>query len=130
MTYMFLFMMFFLHVIADFNLQGILASMKQKAWWARNVSVEKYKNDYIICLYIHSFTWSFLITLPWLVYAIILNSNSLYILLSGLYIINTILHAYTDDLKANQLKINLIEDQIIHFLQIISSWGCLIALNG
>ena len=40
------------------------------------------------------------------------------LLLIGCIIINMIVHAYVDDLKANKYKINLIEDQLTHLLQI------------
>lgn len=41
------------------------------------------------------------------------------VLFMVLWIINTIVHMVTDDLKANRYKINLIQDQSIHMLQII-----------
>lgn len=34
------------------------------------------------------------------------------------FAVNTILHGFVDDLKANQKKINLIADQSVHLLQI------------
>ena len=37
-----------MHVIADFNLQGILANFKQKKWWKDNYSQKLYKSDWII----------------------------------------------------------------------------------
>jgi hypothetical protein len=37
------------------------------------------------------------------------------------FIINAIIHAFIDDLKANKLKINLIEDQTLHLAQIVST---------
>ena len=42
-----LFAMIFCHIVDDYYLQGILASMKQKAWWQKQESYcEKYKYDY------------------------------------------------------------------------------------
>jgi len=40
--------MFFLHIIDDFKLQGILADFKQKSWWKKNYPNELYKYDWII----------------------------------------------------------------------------------
>ena len=54
--------MLFLHVFADYTLQGILASMKQKIWWENED--KRYKNDYKIALATHAFEWSFAVTLP------------------------------------------------------------------
>lgn len=45
-----LILMLFDHVIDDFGLQGIMASMKQKSWWERNNSANMYKYDYIVAL--------------------------------------------------------------------------------
>lgn len=110
--------MLFCHVIDDFYLQGILASMKQKIWWRKQEQYkEKYKYDYIIALIIHSFSWVFMIMLP---IAIYLKFNLGWLYLA--YPINLAIHAIIDDLKANKLKINLIVDQSIHILQIIIIW--------
>ena len=47
--------MILLHVIDDFHLQGILASMKQKEWWKKQEGYKDlYKDDYITALMIHS----------------------------------------------------------------------------
>lgn len=53
-----LFSMIFLHILDDFCLQGIMASMKQKSWWQKDSvgSQPKYKNDYIAALFAHSFS--------------------------------------------------------------------------
>ena len=108
----------FCHIIDDFYLQGILASMKQKIWWRKQEQYkEKYKYDYIIALIIHSFSWVFMIMLP---IAIYLKFNLSWLYLA--YPINLIIHAIVDDLKANKLKINLVTDQSIHILQIIIIW--------
>ena len=60
-----LFTMIFAHIIDDYCLQGILASMKQKAWWKNQEQYnDKYKYDYIIALAMHSFSWAFMIMCP------------------------------------------------------------------
>ena len=62
--------MIFCHVVADYNLQGFLATMKQKDYWQEE-SIKKgidfnnsiYKHDYKVALFMHSFAWSFMIML-------------------------------------------------------------------
>jgi len=111
--------MIFCHIIDDYYLQGWLASAKQKSWWIQNASNDLYKNDYLMALFCHSFSWSFMIQLPILIYSFYTH---LFIWSIILFIINLIIHAFIDNLKANKLKINLIQDQIIHFIQIIITW--------
>lgn len=122
-----LFIMIFCHLIDDYKLQGILANMKQRKWWKENANKDLYQNDYKMALIEHAFSWSFTITLPFLVIAFIQNNELLAVLLIVRYIINTAIHAFVDDLKANKFKINLVEDQLIHLLQIISTWIILTA---
>ena len=126
-----LLLMIFLHIIDDYKLQGILASMKQKKWWKEQIDkmhIEEvweydchpcklYKNDYIPALIEHSFSWTFMIMLP---IAIALHFNIGNWIFA--YIINMVIHAYVDNLKANKHKINLVTDQFIHFLQIVVTW--------
>lgn len=115
--------MLFCHIIDDFCLQGILASMKQKSWWEENYSNEQYKNDYKISLFMHSASWSFMILLPISIYAILnYYSGMFWIEWLGLFIINTIIHIFVDDLKANKQKINLVIDQTIHLIQLAITW--------
>ena len=56
--------MIFCHIIADYNLQGWLASAKQKSYWEKNAPDQMYKHDYICALIMHSFSWTFMIMLP------------------------------------------------------------------
>lgn len=110
--------MLFCHIVDDYYLQGILAKLKQKEWWrSQEGYTDKYRFDYIVGLTAHSFSWAFMIMLPIFIY---LSFNI------GLWwiavLINTILHAIIDDLKANRKKINLIQDQIIHIMQIVATW--------
>lgn len=110
--------MIFLHIIDDYKLQGILASMKQKKWWIEQTNYTKlYEYDYIPALIEHSFGWTFMIMLP---IAITVHFDiGLWIIA---YIANMFIHAFVDDLKANKLKINLVIDQSIHIIQIIITW--------
>ena len=107
--------MIFCHVIADYNLQGWLASAKQKSYWKENAPNEMYKHDYICALVMHSFSWTFMIMLP-LMYAVSFKVNSF---LLFLFISNVLMHAITDNFKANTKVINLWQDQSIHMYQII-----------
>lgn len=107
--------MIFCHIIADFNLQGIMGDLKQEAWWKRNYPDQKYLNDYKLVLLLHSFSWAFLVMMPLSIRA---NFNVDWVFIVAL-VLNTIIHAIIDDLKANKLKLNLIQDQIFHMIQII-----------
>ena len=118
---MILLMMIFLHIINDYNLQGYLASAKQKQWWIVNAPQEKYRHDYICALLMHSFSWTFMVMLPlslieWH------NITSDFLLFFGL---NFIIHAVVDHLKANVKAINLIQDQTIHIVQILITYWIL-----
>lgn len=113
-----LFLMIFFHIVDDYYLQGWLASAKQKSWWEKNAPDELYKNDYLMALFMHSFSWSFMIMLPLTTYAFIIGRTWY----PFLYFINLIIHFKVDDLKANKKKINLIQDQTIHLVQIATTW--------
>ena len=114
-----LILMIFCHIVDDYYLQGWLASAKQKSWWQKNAPNDLYKHDYIMALFCHSFSWSFMIQLPILIYGFYTN---IFLWNIYLFIANIIIHMYIDNLKANKLKINLIQDQIIHFTQIVVTW--------
>lgn len=108
--------MIYMHILDDFMLQGILASMKQKNWWTAQEGYKPlYKYDYIVALLIHSFSWAFMIMLPIAVKFDFDVSASFYIAL----LVNTLIHCVVDDLKANKGKINLVIDQSIHIVQIV-----------
>ena len=117
-----LLIMLFLHLVADYNLQGILASMKQKSYWdGVNADTDgKYKNDYKIALIEHAFVWTFMIMLPYMVFVFKNSMDAKYAMIYVvLFMLNWIIHAYVDDLKANKMKINLVADQLIHVVQIL-----------
>lgn len=122
MEYVFLLLvMMECHIVDDFRLQGILANMKQKKFWKENASDYIYRYDYICALFAHSFSWDFSIMLPIFVHMYI-TEKSFNILLFVIFITNFIIHAVVDDLKANRHKINLCQDQSIHFIQIVLTW--------
>jgi hypothetical protein len=114
-------LMLFLHIVDDYYLQGILSQLKQKDWWKKNAPEALYKYDYIVGLIMHSFSWAFMITLP---FAIQQHFN-LSIPYYTMFVFNVLIHGIVDDLKANQKAINLIVDQLIHIGQIIFTFHIL-----
>ena len=120
MVYVFL-IMILLHIIDDFVLQPIcLSKLKQKTFWEPYVKDnEKYKFDYKVALVIHALSWAIMIHLP----LMFIVRNEILVLIS--VIINATIHAYIDDEKANKLNITLLEDQLIHLIQIGVTWALL-----
>lgn len=108
--------MLFLHVIDDFFIQsvGFLANGKQRSWWEKVAPNEEYKYDYIVCLSMHAMSWAFSIMLPIAIYYEFKVGFSFVML----FIINALIHAIVDHLKANCHRLNLIQDQSIHIIQI------------
>lgn len=117
--YWILALMVLCHIIVDFHTQGILASMKQKKWWADNVPAmgftHKYDKDYLAALFMHSVEWSIVVHIPFVVFYC---SNPV-VLASVVF--NAFAHMFIDDLKCNRMKINLITDQTLHIIQIVAS---------
>ena len=117
-----LLLMVFCHLIDDFVLQDKFTYLKQKSWWEKTcrdegLSIEKYGKDYVMALFEHSLEWSIAIILP----IIFILDVPGWVLLCSVAI-NTIIHYIVDNAKANQLRLNLIQDQLIHFIQIIVTW--------
>ena len=117
-----LFAMIFCHIWDDYRNQGILASMKQKTWWETNAPGELYKNDYKMALFEHAFSWSFIMSLPLTIVAVHLQDTTVCFILIVMCILNTVVHAYIDNLKENKHTINLVEDQTYHLIQIMITW--------
>ena len=120
-----LFMILF-HIIDDFVLQPIsLSNLKQKKWWEKQEGYsDKYKDDYKVALAIHSISWSIMIHIPLVI--MFPSLGQLALLIS--FIANAVIHYYIDDLKANKLKINLFEDQMVHFCQICTTLSVIMSL--
>lgn len=114
--------MIFCHIVDDYYLQGWLALAKQKQWWVQNAPDKLYKYDYIAALFMHSFSWTFMVMLVPTIKVMLFGGiwNPL------LFLGNVMIHMFVDDLKANKKQINLIQDQSIHMLQIIWTWLCMI----
>lgn len=122
MIYLILLCMIFMHIVDDYYLQGILASMKQKSWWEKNAPDPLYKNDYKMALAEHAFSWSFMMMLPVVVYTAIIAAMPSVWLILIIFVANVILHAIVDNAKANKRIINLVDDQTCHFIQIFITW--------
>ena len=120
-----LFMILF-HIIDDFVLQPIsLSNLKQKKWWKKQEGYsDKYKDDYKVALAIHSISWSIMIHVP----LVIMFPSLWQLALLISFIVNAVIHYYIDDLKANKLKINLFEDQMVHFWQICTTLSFIMSL--
>ena len=117
-----LLLMYALHIFADFHLQGILANLKQKDWWNKQLETysphEKkfYSHDYLVGLIVHSFEWTFFFMIP----VFFVESNILYIVIA--FVLNLTVHAIVDGLKCNLRIINLVHDQTPHTIQILITW--------
>ena len=118
--------MILFHIIDDFVLQPIsLSNLKQKKWWEKQEGYsDKYKDDYKVALAIHSISWSIMIHIPLVI--MFPSLGQLALLIS--FIVNAVIHYYIDDLKANKLKINLFEDQMVHFWQICTTLSFIMSL--
>lgn len=116
--------MIFCHIVDDYYLQGCLASLKQKSWWKKNWPEDMYRHDYLAALFMHSFSWSFMIMLVPTIYTIICGG----IWSPVAFATNLVVHMIVDDMKANKKKINLIQDQAIHMIQILATWCGMILL--
>lgn len=114
-----LLLMILAHVVDDFVLQvHILSTLKQKSWWEKNAPDKRYEDDYIAALLAHSMSWSIMILLP----AMILYENTPGWLLICAFFVNSAIHFFVDDAKANKKILSLCQDQFIHLFQIIITW--------
>ena len=123
--------MILLHILEDFHLQGILANMKQKSWWQSEcvklgITYEssKYRRDHVVSLIVHALENSIFITLPLIIDSLIATfttnlNNCLFIGWAFIIFANTVVHAFIDNFKCNSKGINLIIDQLLHFIFIV-----------
>lgn len=123
--------MIFFHIVDDYYQQGWLASAKQKSYWEQNAPDKMYKHDYIMALFMHSFSWSFMIMFVPTVYSLIIasNINAVSLVIMIFFLVNLCLHMITDDKKANKKEINLIQDQLVHLTQIVATWVFLVVIT-
>ena len=89
---------------------------------------DKYKNDYIPPLFWHSFHWSCCILLPYLVISQLMHYALGTVMPSFLVALaaNTLVHMFIDHQKANCKSINLVQDQLLHILQMLLTHVCFI----
>ena len=140
-----LFLMLLMHYIEDFHLQGCLANLKQKKLWQEQMSNNNmhshyvfehsiYKNDYKMSLFAHSIENALFVMLPMIVDMLI--SEFIHCLQNTwiLFIPSTILicvsHYLIDDSKANEMKINLVQDQLYHLCVILLIFLCYFPIIG
>lgn len=124
--------MIFLHIVDDYYLQGWLASAKQKSYWEQNAPDELYKHDYIMALFMHSFSWAFMIMVVPSVYTLIntTNTNNVSLVIALFFLTNLCIHMVVDNSKANLKKINLVQDQSYHLAQIIITWIAFVVVGN
>ena len=124
--------MIFLHIVDDYYLQGWLASAKQKSYWEQNAPDELYKHDYIMALFMHSFSWAFMIMVVPSVYTLIntTNTNNASLAIALVFLANLCIHMVVDNSKANLKKINLVQDQLCHLVQILITWVVFVVLGN
>jgi hypothetical protein len=115
-------LMIFCHIVDDYYLQGWLASAKQRKYWQDNAPDKLYRFDYIWALIMHSFSWAFMIMLP-IALSMNFDVNNLFV---ACFAANVLIHAITDNEKANRLTINLWLDQLVHLCQIIITFIILV----
>ncbi len=117
--------MIFLHIFDDFKMEGILAQFKSKSYWQKNDPAPLYRFDWLISLICHATSWAFCIMFPIMVWF----SFAVPIWFLCVFIINVVIHCFIDHLKANAKKINLVADQICHFVQIIFTFSIFLLLR-
>ena len=107
-----------LHTIEDFHVQGIMAQMKQRSWWVNNAPSPKYRYDHLPVILLHGLEWAVFVSLP-LMWA---SDWSLPDWFCALIAAMGLVHSVIDHLKANMLKINLVQGQALHMVQIAIIW--------
>lgn len=117
--------MIFLHIADDYYVQGKLAEMKQREWWIKHAPDEMYRYDYLVALVTHGFSWAFCVMLP-IAVSYRFNLTVAYCIM---FVANLAVHSFVDTLKANKRKINLLQDQAIHLIQIIITYFVLIGME-
>lgn len=110
------------HIIDDFILKrlGNFYNTKQKKFWEPHNEEHnnKYYLNYYARLVIHCISWSILVHLP-----ILLLTQTPEIIIFVSSIIQAINHGIVDNEKCNRQELSLLEDQILHFVQLILIFG-------
>lgn len=112
--------MLFCHILDDFKLQNpVLRDLKQRSWWEGQPGMKpKYRNDYKIALALHGMSWAFMVMLPIMVW----KQFDVGVGFVLMWAIQATVHAAIDDTKANQGRISLVQDQLLHLCQVASLW--------
>lgn len=119
--------MIFMHLLEDFHLQGCLANLKQKDWWDKNIANLKdtiYARDYAVALIAHSIENSIFVVMPIIIDNLIcmckngIDTNA-WKLWTIFILLNTVFHTFVDSAKCNKKIINLIVDQVLHFVMLV-----------
>ena len=122
-----------LHLIADYFLQGCLSDLKQKRWWNGQMKQlyesfdqkyqtyelkwkiqQKYKYDYMAGLLCHAGMWAIVSFFPLMWYCRPW-------LFTVLLLVNILVHFVVDHMKANTHRLNLMQDQLIHLAQVVTT---------
>ena len=148
MPILILIFMILAHIIADWNLQGIMGQMKQRDWWIDQTKAvlsegraegdmpdwvqspiwKKVRHDYVMVLAIHGLEWSIIMHLPAIIYLWMtgdLTTVGQEAVITAVILIQAAVHAWLDNLKANTYQTNLIADQIWHLVQVFVSFNLL-----
>ena len=145
-----LLLMLLAHIVEDFHLQGKMADMKQKMWWAHMIDdaiedsdrrngkktikddsyytfwdmrYKQFGNDYIPVLILHGFEWAICVSIPVFFYTGFEPSMG-YVLM---VCVMAAVHSIVDHMKCNEMCINLVVDQAIHMVQIAVLFAMAIA---
>lgn len=110
--------MIFMHIVDDFYLQGILATLKQKRFWKDNHASRLYAYDWFVAMAVHSFSWAFMMMLP----IAILQGFDIGVGYMYALFINAWVHGFVDNMKANRGTISLYADQAVHIWQIFMTY--------
>jgi len=110
--------MIFLHIVADFHLQGILGTMKQKEFWEKNYPDKKYRHDYIVALILHGFEWSFIVHIPIILCLLPIMDKPIVGVLAMNLLLHGYIHSFVDNAKANTKCLSLVADQALHLAQL------------
>ena len=114
--------MLFCHIVDDYYLQGVLGQLKQRQWWIQNAPDAIYENDYKVALMEHALSWTCCIHIPIAAHIAYCGWSYDEIAFLIVFVVDWLIHAVVDDLKANKHKINLMQDQAIHIIQVIVTW--------
>ena len=123
-----LFAMLFLHIVDDYYLQGILASMKTEKMVEENAPDRLYEKDYLMALGEHAFSWTFMVMLIPAIYTLMNHISGMNGCYFFVFCFNWAVHFSIDNLKANDKMINLIQNQMIHIGQVVVTWSFFILL--